>query len=39
MHSVGRKGGCTLSTAKFQESFVALAPLLSTQIRLGGRKR
>lgn len=39
MHSVWRKGDCTLPTAKFEESFVALAPLLSTQICLGRKKR
>lgn len=39
MHSVGRKGDCTLSTAKFEESSVALAPLLSTHMHLGGKKR
>lgn len=38
MHSVGRKGDCTLPTAKFEESSVALAPLLSTQICLGERR-
>lgn len=38
MHSVGRKDDYTLATAKFKESFVAVAPLLSTQICLGEKE-